>query len=194
VAILGAGARLFMREGYDGTSMDAVAKEASVSKATVYAHFTGKDSLFAAIVGERCTAIAAEAEGMAARTASADGALREMGRVWMRFLLHPESLAIHRTVIAACTRFPDLAKAFYEAGPERGRRWLAGHLEGEQRAGRLRGGVDPFLAADHMMGLLRGETYLRCILGGPTPDAEAIGAVVDRAVEAFLRAYGPTDA
>ena len=188
-AILAAGARLFMGVGYATVSMDAVAKEAGVSKATVYAHFASKEALFGAIVGERCAAIAAQSEEIASHAATADGALREVGRLWMRFLLQPESVAIHRTVIAECARFPDLARAFYEAGPGSGHAWLSRRIREEQRQGRLRPDADPVVAADHMMGLLRGELYLRTVLGGPVPGDAAIGAVVDQAVEVFLRAY-----
>lgn len=188
-AILAAGARLFLGGAYAGVSMDAVAKEAGVSKATVYAHFASKEALFGAIVGHRCAAIAAQGEELATHAESTDGALRELGRLWMRFLLQPETIAIHRTVIAECARFPDLARAFYEAGPGTGRAWLTRHLAEEQRLGRLRAEADPAVAADQLMGLMRGELYLRTMLGGPTPDETAIGAVVDAAVEVFLRAY-----
>ena len=188
-AILAAGARLFMGVGYASVSMDAVAKEAGVSKATVYAHFSGKEALFGAIVGDRCAAIAGQAEELAAHASSTDTALREVGRLWMRFLLHPDSMAIHRTVIAECARFPDLARAFYDAGPGTGRAWLARRMQEEQRRGRLRADADPLTAADHLMGLLRGELYLRTVLGGPASEEAAIGAAVDQAVDVFLRAY-----
>ncbi|TPG59129.1 TetR/AcrR family transcriptional regulator [Roseomonas nepalensis] len=189
-AILDAAARLFMAGGYATVSMDAVAKEAGVSKATLYAHFTGKEALFGAIVGGRCAAIAAQAEDLASSSASTDRALRETGRLWMRFLLDPDSIAIHRIVIAECARFPDLAAAFYAAGPATGRAWLTRRLVEDQRQDRLRADADPAVAADHLMGLLRGELYLRTMLGGPTPDEAAINAVVEAAVEVFLRAYG----
>lgn len=189
-AILAAAARLFMAGGYATVSMDSVAKEAAVSKATLYAYFTGKEALFGAIVGERCAAIAAQAEALASSSAPTDRALRETGRLWMRFLLDPNSIAIHRIVIAECARFPDLAAAFYAAGPATGRAWLMRRLAEDQRLGRLRADADPGVAADHLMGLLRGELYIRTMLGGPTPDEAAIGAVVETAVEVFLRAYG----
>ncbi|WP_043836096.1 TetR/AcrR family transcriptional regulator [Muricoccus aerilatus] len=189
-AILKAAAQLFMAAGYATVSMDSVAKEAGVSKATLYAHFAGKEALFGAIVGERCAAIAAEAETLVSAAASTDRALRETGRLWMRFLLEPKSIAIHRIVIAECARFPDLAAAFYAAGPAVGRAWLMRRLAEEQRLGRLRADADPGVAADHLMGLLRGELYLRTMLGGPTPDDAAVNAVVDQAVAVFLRAYG----
>jgi len=189
-AILEAATRLFLAGGYATVSMDAVAREAGVSKATLYAHFTGKEALFAAIVGGRCAEIAERAEEMAAHAASAEGALRGMGRAWMTFLLKPETMAIHRIVIAECARFPELACAFYEAGPGAGRTWLTHRLEKEQRLGHLRADADPGVAAGHLMGLLRGELYIRTVLGAPAPDDDAVAGAVDQAVEVFLRAYG----
>ena len=44
LAILEAAKRLFMQNGYDGSSMDAIAAEAGVSKLTVYSHFTDKET------------------------------------------------------------------------------------------------------------------------------------------------------
>ena len=48
--ILEAARALFIARGYEAASMDAVAKAANVSKATVYAYFNSKNELFAAIV------------------------------------------------------------------------------------------------------------------------------------------------
>ncbi len=53
-AVLDAAATLFMAQGYGAVSMDSIAREAGVSKATLYAHFTSKDRLFATIITEAC--------------------------------------------------------------------------------------------------------------------------------------------
>ncbi|MFF5721585.1 TetR/AcrR family transcriptional regulator [Streptomyces buecherae] len=53
-AILQAAVAIFLREGYDRASVDAIAEEAGVSKQTIYNHFGGKERLFlAAVEGER---------------------------------------------------------------------------------------------------------------------------------------------
>ncbi|MGH8326678.1 MAG: TetR/AcrR family transcriptional regulator, partial [Steroidobacteraceae bacterium] len=53
-SIAEAATRLFMAEGYDAVSMDAIARAADVSKATLYAYFASKERLFASLIGEAC--------------------------------------------------------------------------------------------------------------------------------------------
>ena len=52
--ILAAAKAAFLRDGFEPTSMDVVAREAGVSKATLYAHFASKDRLFASVVSAEC--------------------------------------------------------------------------------------------------------------------------------------------
>jgi AcrR family transcriptional regulator len=58
-ALVDAARELFARDGYDATSLDAVAARASVTKGAVYHHFEGKRQLFEAVFSrevERMTA------------------------------------------------------------------------------------------------------------------------------------------
>jgi AcrR family transcriptional regulator len=48
-ALVDAARELFARQGYDGTSLDAVATRAGVTKGAVYHHFEGKRQLFEAV-------------------------------------------------------------------------------------------------------------------------------------------------
>jgi TetR/AcrR family transcriptional regulator of autoinduction and epiphytic fitness len=50
-AILDAAINEFYEKGFEGSSMDAIAREANVSKATVYKHFSSKEELFFALAG-----------------------------------------------------------------------------------------------------------------------------------------------
>jgi AcrR family transcriptional regulator len=49
--VLDAALKLFLEHGYDGTSMDSVARAAGVTKPVVYACFSGKEELFRALLG-----------------------------------------------------------------------------------------------------------------------------------------------
>jgi AcrR family transcriptional regulator len=45
---------LFLDQGFSATSMDAIARTAGVSKATVYAYFPNKEALFASLIMAEC--------------------------------------------------------------------------------------------------------------------------------------------
>ena len=46
--------KAFLAGGYDGTSTDAVAASADVSKATIYSHFRSKREIFLAVMETEC--------------------------------------------------------------------------------------------------------------------------------------------
>src|SRR5256885_16619682 len=50
--ILRGARRAFLAAGFGAVSMDAIAREAGVSKATVYAHFGSKEDLFGPVVAD----------------------------------------------------------------------------------------------------------------------------------------------
>jgi TetR/AcrR family transcriptional repressor of mexJK operon len=191
--VVEAAARLFMAQGYGATSMDAIAREAGVSKATLYAYFPGKDALFAAIVGEAC---AREAEGRpccpGADEADLAGTLVSLGEGYLSFLFREEVLAIQRVVMAEGPRFPELGRAFFESGPRRMIDWLAGWFATLQERGALRAG-DPELAAEQFLSLLRSTAFLRHMLRlPPAPDAAEVARIATAAADTFLRAWGST--
>src|SRR5215208_7328736 len=61
--VLDAALKLFLVGGYDGTSMQAVAEEAGVTKPVVYACFQSKDELFRALLRREEQRILAEIQG-----------------------------------------------------------------------------------------------------------------------------------
>jgi len=190
-AILEAAATLFLAQGYAAVSMDAVARRAGVSKATLYAHFPGKDALFRMMVEEQCRRMAAEATAGASHGDDIDRALARLAAAVLRFLVAPETLAIHRIVQSEAAREPELAAAFYAAGPATARAQLASWFAAAQALGQLRADADPARAAVEFSALLRGDLWLRAGLGlGEPPDAAAIEAAAAAAAETFLRAYG----
>src|SRR5215212_1750060 len=51
-AVLAAAERAFLASGFGAVTMDAIARDAGVSKATVYAHYHSKEELFGAVVAD----------------------------------------------------------------------------------------------------------------------------------------------
>lgn len=60
--VLDAALGLFLESGYEGTSMEAIARQAGVSKPVVYACFRSKDELFRALLGREEERILGEIE------------------------------------------------------------------------------------------------------------------------------------
>jgi AcrR family transcriptional regulator len=70
--VLDAAFELFLEHGYDGTSMQAVADQAGVTKPVVYACFPGKDELFRALLAREEDRILAEIQGAFANSDLSD--------------------------------------------------------------------------------------------------------------------------
>ncbi|WP_424811014.1 TetR/AcrR family transcriptional regulator [Roseococcus sp. YIM B11640] len=189
-AILNAAGGLFLREGYAAVAMDAIAREAGVSKATLYGHFTGKDALFGAVVAERCAAMIEQGLLDIGHEIPVGESLRRIMDFWLRFMLSPGVVGTYRIVLAEGGRFPDLARAFFEAGPAISLAWVRDWMAEEQRRGRLRPDFEPQVAATQFFALLRGALYVKVTLGlMPSPTDEQIAAEVEAATDTLLRAF-----
>jgi TetR/AcrR family transcriptional repressor of mexJK operon len=187
--ILEAARRVFMTDGYGAASMDAIAKTAGVSKATVYAHFSGKDQLFAAIIAERCRVHSAIPALDDIERATPEEALRALGRNFADLVLSPEVLDLYRIVVAETARFPELGRTLYETGPKRGIARLAEYLQQLTDRGLL-DVPEPHIAARQFFGMIRSDLYLRRLFH--ISDAEVgitVEQMVGSSVEMFLRAY-----
>ncbi len=189
-AVVDAAEALFLELGYGAVSMDAVARTASVSKATLYAYFTSKDQLFATIVAERGLNHCLDATTFPAQVTDLRATLRSVGEKMVRFMLRPGALAIYRVAIAESLRFPELGRAFFENGPDRTRQRLTAWLELQQRAGHVVV-PDPDLAAHQLLALLKSSSFMRATLGlePGLSDAE-IEHTVAAAVDTWLLAFG----
>jgi TetR/AcrR family transcriptional repressor of mexJK operon len=186
--VLDAAAGLFMAHGYGAVSMDAVARAAGVSKATLYAHFSSKDQLFATIIGVACREKIALGALLPADATDVGAALATFGDRLLRFFLDERPLALHRVVIGESTRFPELGRAFYDNGPAALHAMFGAWLAGQTEAGRL-AVSDPMMAAEQFVGMLRTSLFLRASLGLARATDDEIDATVSGAVTTFLKAY-----
>jgi TetR/AcrR family transcriptional repressor of mexJK operon len=189
--ILAAAERAFLAGGFGAVTMDAIAREAGVSKATVYAHFTGKEELFGAIVARvserRFGGFSAEALDPLDIAAS----LTTIAHRFLDLVLSPEAISLNRIIIGEVTRFPVLGQVFWAAGPERTRVQIEGFLRRAAAAGSL-AIPDPRLAAEQFAALARGEIHLHSLMRLENPaDPAALGAAAASAVATFLRAFQP---
>jgi TetR/AcrR family transcriptional repressor of mexJK operon len=121
--ILAAAKAAFLESGYGGTSMESIARRASVSIMTLYRHARSKDVLFGAVISNACAP--ADEEERAGLEAIFElplaEALTETALHLQDTLSADDTVALLRVVLADAARFPELGELAY-AG-------LIGHLE-----------------------------------------------------------------
>ena len=191
--ILAGAERAFLAAGFGAVTMDQIAREARVSKATLYAHFTGKEELFGAVVarvGER------HFGGFSTEALDPLDVVTSLNTIARRFLdlvLSPEGISLNRIIVGEVARFPVLGQVFWASGPERQRVQIEAFLRRAVVAGSLVV-ADPRLAAEQFLALARGEIHLRSLLRLDNPgDPEALDAAATGAVALFLRAFRPAN-
>lgn len=194
-AILSAAQTLFLRHGYEGSSMDAIALEAEVSKLTVYNHFTDKETLFCAAIAAQCEMQLSELFITPSDTAPSN--LREcllaIGHSFQTLVDSPESIALHRLIISHALSNPALSHLFYEATALRIINKMEQLLISIDQAQQLEI-AHPRQAAEHFFALLKGSRNLQ-LLVGYQPDRLTSNTEqhVESVVDLFIRAYQPLD-
>ena len=188
-SILAAAKRAFLAAGFGAVSMDTIAREASVSKATVYAHFAGKEELFGAVIERECQRYFARFSEGELDPRDVRASLTVLGRRFLELLLSPDGIALYRIIVGEVTRFPRLGEVFWRAGPERQRLQIEAFLKSAIASGNLVL-TDTRLAAEQFVSLVRGDIQPRHLLRlEADADRRGIDAAVEGAVATFLRAF-----
>jgi AcrR family transcriptional regulator len=187
--IMTAASQCFLEVGFGAASMDAIAQRARVSKATVYAHFASKEELFGTIIAERCRTAFGENSPIRLEHADVAAVLTAAGRRFVELLLSAEGLAMYRLVVAEAPRFPEIGRVFYEAGPAPLYQQLSAYMAEADRRGWL-AVAEPRLAAEQFLGMLKGDSFLKRVLGLPG-DGEGLEREIAAAVAVIMKAYAP---
>ena len=111
------GARtVFLSGGFDGASMNDIARVAGVSKGTLYVYFDSKEQLFEALIREDRKQ-QAERLVFPGEPGDARELLRGFGRRLIEMMTRPEMIAHVRVVIAATAKFPRLGPGLLRGRP-----------------------------------------------------------------------------
>ncbi|TMJ63709.1 MAG: TetR/AcrR family transcriptional regulator [Alphaproteobacteria bacterium] len=188
-SILAAAKRAFLAAGFGAVSMDTIAREAGVSKATVYAHFGSKEELFGAVIERECERYFDRFSAGELDPRDVRASLTILGRRFLELVLSPDAIALHRIIVGEVTRFPVLGEVFWRAGPERERVQIEGFLRSAAAAGALTL-PDPRFAAEQFVSLVRADVQLRQLLRlAAEPSDRQIEIIVEGAVGTFIRAF-----
>ncbi|MGO4571537.1 TetR/AcrR family transcriptional regulator [Microvirga sp. 2TAF3] len=189
--ILEGARQVFLAEGFDGASMGAIAKEAGVSKGTLYVYFNSKEALFEALTVEEKQGLAEVLFRLDADDPDVRGVLTRLGTSYLSHMGDPEHISSVRMVIGAAEKFPRIGQVFYEAGPCQGIARIKNYLDRQVEAGRL-DIADTSIAAQHLLDLCQSGTMRRLLFSvGTRPNEEEIRKTVENAMRVFFAAYGP---
>ncbi|WP_255471250.1 TetR/AcrR family transcriptional regulator [Paracoccus sp. M683] len=183
--------RVFLREGYAGASVDDIAGEAKVSKATLYSYFPDKELMFTEVF--RADLALDIEESLVAVVADRPAAEA------LPFLVHALAVRMvsgsgvnsYRLRVGESARFPDLARECMDRACRRRRDDVRSYLERWTRRGELEIN-DMELAAEQLIALATALIRDRALFLGSdsVTDAHMRRATVG-AAHVFLAAYGP---
>jgi TetR/AcrR family transcriptional regulator, mexJK operon transcriptional repressor len=185
--ILAAARILFLQRGFGDTSMDAIARHAAVSKATLYSHFDSKAELFAALMVSECRHLADVIGRRALDEPDIRTALLKVAHDFNSLLCTGDGLTMYRIVVAEVPRFPELGQVFYDCGPTIMIDRIAAILRRAADHGLL-SVHDPRVAAIQFISLIRGELHLTRVLGLQKASKNPAG-YVEASVDLFLAGY-----
>lgn len=189
--LLDTGWQMFLARGVDAVSVESVAAQAGVSKATFYKHFAHKQALFEAAVLREMERIEAAQQplGEEASGQSLEATLRQFGIGLMEFLASPPAVDFYKALAGELSRHEPLARSFYDLGPGRTLSNLAALICEAVSKGELET-PDPMLAAEHLIGLWQGLSNFQLSLGIDQHRIKStIPARVDSGLRVFMAAY-----
>lgn len=185
------GAReVFLRDGFEGASVDDIARASGVSKATLYSYFPDKREMFMEMACAQCEKQAESMLQEIDQCVRADQVLTQAARGLLRLLLSDFSVKVFRICVAEADRFPELGRHFYETGPAMGQRLLADFLRLATERGELV--VEDFaMAAAQFQELCKADVFMRVVFGVEVEFSEAdMDRVATEAVTTFMARYG----
>jgi len=191
---LAAAIDLLLKQGFDGTSMDAVAERAGISKTTLYAHFQDKVGLFHAAFGELAAALDFHLDQTVLGCATVDEKLTAVAIELLRETTSPSFQAFLRAIVSESTRRPELAPVRGDRGVPHAVEVIAAILR-QDAAERAYVLDDPKAQATLFLRMTAACMQLDALCDSRfRPDDDLLGRHARWVTEFFLRALRSPDA
>ena len=181
--------KIFMSDGFEGASVDDIARSAGVSKATLYSYFPDKRMLFMEVARTECVRQAEQAVERIDMSMPVKAVLTEAAWQIVNFVTSDFGQRVFRLCVAESDRFPELGREFYQSGPANVRARLIEFMNVGIARGELR--IDDLpLAADQFNELCKADLFPRLVFSMEKSFDEAQKKrIVDGAVLTFLARY-----
>lgn len=189
--ILEGARKVFHANGFDGASMNDIARAAGVSKGTLYVYFENKERLFLDLIAEEKRADLWPIVSLDHEDHDIASVLNRFGQEFLKLLTRPYYIKAMRTVFSIVERMPEIGADYYARGPQVCMEKLASYLDAQVKA-QVVEIEDCHLAAQQFMDLSQSGLLRRLLFNAaPTPSEAEIALQVSRAVTFFLKVYKP---
>lgn len=190
--VLAVASECFLDKGYDGTSINVMARDAGISKESIYRYFGGKEDLFLAVVERELEAYKSGMEGTFCdyRQQTLQQALSHMAESALKVISAERTMALRRLVFQMTTSQPKVGRFYYEAGPQAAYRNIRKILEYHMVHTGLKSRFDSEKLSRYFISLvlhtatLEKECGIRKTLG-----QKELQRLCDEVVEDFLAVY-----
>jgi AcrR family transcriptional regulator len=183
--ILCAAHAVFGRTGFAAARLEDIARQAGVSKGTLYLYFESKDALFRAMVLERTgRSIEALEQALAEASTPRERLERFVRELW-HIVSNPQAVVIAKVVQGELHNFPELARFYYENVILRVRGMLLEVLAAGVASGDFRP-AQAELAARTIPSMLVSCGKMLHLFGPYEPDPLSVDAVGDGLLDFIL--------
>ncbi|NQY89040.1 MAG: TetR/AcrR family transcriptional regulator [Colwellia sp.] len=186
--ILAAAVSLFTEQGYAAASMDLIAKNADVSKQTVYSHFGSKDELFSASIEYKCESLQI-LELSLHDFSDPQTVLLKLAQSFIEFIMSKEACAVHKICVFESTTYPQVSEIFYKAGPLRIINEVT-LLMAKLHQQKILAIENPRYAASQFLNMMKGELWMQIEFNiKERISAEEVDEYLRNSVAFFIRGY-----
>lgn len=181
---------LFLRKGFEVTTIAAIAAAVGMAKRSVYARYPNKASLFKASVQRAIEQWTVPAETLRqVESEDLEETLAAVARIRMANATTPAGLRLQRIINTESYRFPEIFTQAFEQGTKPTIDFLADLLRRHMRAGTVRV-FQPEIAATAFLSMVVGGP-LRAVVWGRTIDPSAMEERIRFCVRLFLEGARP---
>lgn len=181
---------MFARDGFELTSMDAIAASINMTKRTIYARYKDKGELFEASVKRVIERLYIPTDVLrAADTGELETTLIAIARMRIKNNLSRDGLHLQRTVATEAFRFPKIFSA-YEAATVNVIKLLVEIFENYSRKEKVQWSSAPELAASSFLALVNSPVRT-ALLFNRMPKPDEIEAHIRDAVRLLLNGMRP---
>jgi AcrR family transcriptional regulator len=179
-------AELFLEKGYSKVSLEAIARKAHVAVRTIYVKFGGKAGLFREILRSGRESYFATMEDLETNLRPMREILIDFGGRMNELVSSPAAINLHRIVIAEAAADPELAEAFFDAGPRQTREALRTFFSRADVRAQLRADMPAEQLSVHFLNCLMGDQLKRYLFMPQGGGEQQNLLMVEQRVDLFL--------